>query len=165
MDIEVTISRTDFLELNKFVHFRNRLKRSFGIATFFIIVWLFILNKNGPFNILSILVQLIVFYAAWGLLIFLLRQLTIWKIKKYPDENGALLGKKTYQLSDEGIREITDNSETLTKWKGIQRIEETNEYVFVFVDRIAAYIFPKREFKSKEELGQFLETLKEKAKK
>lgn len=159
MDIEVTITRTDFLELNKFVYFRNRLKRSFGIATFFIVVWLYILNKNGPFSIISILVQLVVFYACWGVLIFLLRQLAVWRIKNSPDTNGALLGTKQYQLTDEGIKEITEISESLTKWKGIQKIEETSEYIFVFIDRIAAYVFPKRAFGSKEELDQFIEIL------
>jgi hypothetical protein len=162
MEIKTQITREDFLEFNKFVLLRNRLKKGFAIATIFILFWTIILNYNQPFNPITILIELIVFYIGWGILIFLLYKVNFQRIKKMPDQNGSILGDKTYILQDEGFKEITDSSETLTKWKGIKNIIETKNYTYVFVDKIAAYIIPKRNVDENNEVERFIKALKSK---
>jgi hypothetical protein len=162
MKITTEITREDFLNFNKHVLLKTRFKRSFIIATVFIILWIIILNYNAPLNLITILTEIVVFYLAWGLLIFLIYQISFLRIKKMPDEDGTIIGVKTYILSEDGFKEITNSSETLTKWNGIKNIEETNDYFFVFVDKIAAYVIPKRSFSNKTETEQFLQIMKNK---
>ena len=44
MKISTQITRENFLEFNKFVLLKNRLKRGFIIATIFILFWIIILK-------------------------------------------------------------------------------------------------------------------------
>ena len=162
MEIKIEITREDFLEFNKYVLLKNRLKRGFVIATIFILFWVIILNYNKPLDLFSIIIELIIFYLGWGILIFLLYKINFQRIKKLPDQNGAILGNKTYIIQDDGFKEITESSETLTNWNGIKKITETKDYIYVFVDKIAAYIIPKRYLNEEKERNQFIQTLKSK---
>ena len=162
MEIKTYITRDDFLEFNKFVLMKNRLKRGFVIASIFILFWLIILNYNQSFNPMTILIELIIFYLGWGIFIFLVYKVSFQRIKKMPDQNGSILGHKTYILQDDGFKEITESSETLTKWNGIKNITETKNYTYVFVDKISAYIIPKRTVDENNEVERFITTLKSK---
>jgi hypothetical protein len=162
MELKVDITRTDYLEFNKYVFFRSRIKRSYIIATIFVIIWVLLLNKNVSFNFLRILTQSIIMYSAWTVIILILNYLTLKRIKKMPDDNGGTLGEKTYNFLDEGFKEITENNETLTKWDGIKRMAESKNYIYLFVDKIAAYIIPKRYFVTEDEKIKFIDFINSK---
>ena len=163
MNTEIT--REDFLQFNKHFFYKNKFKRTFIIASIFIILWVFILHTGKPFDLFEIVLDLITFYLGWSLLILILTQIGLQKIKKMPDKDGNILGVKTYLLEEKGFKETTETSETLTNWSGIKEIQESQDYYYVFVDKIAAYIIPKRSFLNKNEEEEFIQTLKEKAKK
>lgn len=165
MELKIDLNRKDFLEFNKYVLFRSRLKRTFIISTIFILLSILILNFNKPLDLILIGIELIIFCIAWSILLFILYQLNFQRIKKLPDTNGSILGQKTYILQDDGLKEITETSETLTKWNGIKKIIETEEYIYVFVDKIAAYVIPKRYFSEEKERIEFIETIKSKTEK
>ena len=61
-----------------------------------------------------------------------------------PAEGGVLLGRRTYQLTEEGIRETSSSVDSLTRWSGVRGLEETDHHLFVMVDTCAALIIPKR---------------------
>ena len=158
----IEITREDFLKFNKHILLKTRFKRSFIIASIFIIFWIIILNINQPLNFKIIIIEIVIFYLAWGVLIYVFYQLSFQRIKRMPDQNGIIIGKKTYIIQDNGFKEITDSSETITKWNGIKTIEETKDYIYVFVDKIAAYIIPKRSFIDETEGELFIKILKSK---
>jgi hypothetical protein len=160
MEINSQLTREDYVEFNKYIFLKMKMKRSIFIALLFIIFWIVYLNLNQPFNLLVLLIELIAFALFWAVLIFAFYRLSFARIKKMPDENGEILSKKTYFLTDDGLKEISANNESFTKWSGFKSIAENKKYVFLFVDKIAAYIIPKRVFKDSEEVTQFLEYVK-----
>ncbi|WP_321310320.1 YcxB family protein [Marinifilum fragile] len=161
--MKTEITREDYLQFNKYFFYKNKLKRTFIIASISIILWVFILHIGEPFDLFEIVIELIAFYLCWTLFVLILTQIGLQKIKKMPDKDGNILGVKTYLLEENGFREITDTSETLTKWCGIKKIQESQDYYYVFVDKIAAYIIPKRSFLNKNEEDEFIKILKEKS--
>jgi hypothetical protein len=82
-----------------------------------------------------------------------------------PDKNGEILGEKTYILSDDGFKQISEHGESFIKWIGIKSLEENENYLYVFVDKIAAYVIPKRYLSDSPETREFIKVLKEKIKK
>ena len=160
MEIKSQLTREDYVEFNKYIFLKMKMKRSIFIALIFIIFWIVYLNLNQPFNLLVLLIELLAFSLFWAVLIFAFYRLSFARIKKMPDENGEILSEKAYLLSDDGLKEVSTNNESFTKWSGFKSIEENKKYIFLFVDKIAAYIIPKRVFKDSEEVTQFLEYVK-----
>ncbi|MBN2174652.1 MAG: YcxB family protein [Bacteroidales bacterium] len=159
MEVKVELNWKDYLAFNKYIFIRKRIKNSFLIATIFVLLWLFILNYNKPFDVLLLLVEAIIFFAAWAVLIFIIFLLNFYRIKKIPGKNGAILGAKTYSLTDEGFKETGENLESIVKWIGIKKVVESGDYIYVFVDRMAAYIIPVRYFDSQEQKAKFLQSI------
>jgi len=139
METITEISRKDFLEFNKYVLIKTRIKRHVLIALFFVLLWVVTLNLNSPFDWVVILIEIVVFSLAWA--------------------DGAILGNKKYIILEEGFREITDTSDTTIKWLGIKKIDETDGYFYVFVDKMAAFIIPKRSFADVKEQAQFFQQI------
>ena len=165
MELIVNINRTDFVEFNKFVFYKWKLKRSILFASFFIVLWVVILNFDKPFDLGLIFKEILIFSFFWALLMFIIYQASFLKIKKMPDDKGSILGNKRYLIQEEGIREISENSESYTNWKGIIKTMESDKYFFIFVDKVAAYVIPKIFFKDKNEENKFIEIIKSKTKK
>jgi hypothetical protein len=162
MEINVDLNREDYLKFNKYVILKNRIKRSFIIATIFIIIWIIILNKDIPFNLPLILIETIIFYLGWGVIFLIIYSINFNKIKRMPDENGSILGSKKYIILEEGFKEITDVSESITKWTGIKKLVENKEYIYLFVDKIAAFVIPKRYFDSNSQMDDFIKLINNK---
>ena len=78
-----------------------------------------------------------------------------------PDKNGEIIGEKTYLILKDGFKQITANGESFIKWNGIKSLEENKNYLFIFVDKIAAYVIPKRYLNDLPEKNEFIKTLKE----
>jgi len=162
--MKIKLTRQDYLEFNKFVFLKERIYRSSKIAIFFIFIWIILLNYKQPFDLTEIIIELICFTAIWGLMILLIYWFTFNKLKNMPDSDGEILGEKIYIISEEGLKQISVNSETFTKWIGFKFYAETDKYIFLFVDKIAAYIIPKRIFKDQNELLEFTDIVKSKIK-
>jgi len=165
MEFKLQLSRQDYLEFNKYVLFKTRIKRNIIIVSFITLLWIVFLNYNQPLDLIIILIELILFSMIWSILFLLIYGIAFLKIKKMPDENGSILEEKTYIFSEEGLKQISTNSESFTKWNAFKSIEENKKYIFLFVDKIAAYVIPKRIFQDSKEINDFVDFLKEKIKK
>ncbi|SMO70149.1 YcxB-like protein [Saccharicrinis carchari] len=162
MEIKTEITRNDFLEFNKHVMYGKRLRRHFLIATVFVIIWIVLLNIGEPFDLLKVISEAVIFFAIWSLLIFIFNQISLYRIKRIPDSSGSILGEKTYLMEENGFKEISESSETLTSWEGLKEIQESKDYYFLFVDKIAAYIIPKRSFRNKMQEQDFIDAVNRK---
>jgi len=72
-----------------------------------------------------------------------------------PVASGDIIGPHSYELTDEGISVVTRNTESVFRWTGVQSIEETADHLFLYTDRCAAVIVPKRSFESPEHAEAF----------
>jgi len=163
MEVTVEISHDDYLEFVKHTLLKKRLKRSIIIASIFIPLWLVFLNYDRPLELLVIGIELVLFILLWAFYIFLVHKFMYYRIKKNIARSESALGKKTYFLIEEGFKEKSEYSETLTKWEGIKKIEETPEFIYVFLDKLVAYIIPKRHLSNETEIRQLIETLESKS--
>jgi hypothetical protein len=64
------------------------------------------------------------------------------------------LGRYVIKMDESGLREESPSGITLTSWGQILRIEETDEYAFIFSGPINAFIIPKRV--DREKVTEFL---------
>jgi hypothetical protein len=73
-----------------------------------------------------------------------------------PAAEGALLGPRRTTVDEGGIREKSAHSESYTDWQGVLSVEETEQHIFVMIDRFAGYSIPKRAFADVKHLQEFL---------
>lgn len=165
MEIKIEFTRNDYLEFNKYYYFKKKFKKSLIIPGFFILLWVVIMNFNESFNPILILTELVIFSLVWAVFMFISYKFSFYRISRIPDEKGEILGEKTYILSEDGLKELTKNGESFIKWIGIKSIEENENYIFIFIDKILAHVIPKRYFSDIQEMQKFLSVLNSNTKK
>lgn len=76
-------------------------------------------------------------------------------LNKSIDKNTAGIGYYKYEITPKEIKIIMEDSVTIRKWSGIYKIEESEKYYCIYTAQNAAYIFPKKIFKSNEVYAKF----------
>ncbi len=76
-----------------------------------------------------------------------------------PKANAFVFGPTEYDFLEEGIKIKKEQSETFTKWEGVEKIFNARDYIYIFIDHNLSYIIPKRSFPSSEKLDEFLSLL------
>lgn len=71
-----------------------------------------------------------------------------------------MLGKHTLVVEPSGVTEQGSVSESKVAWSGVEKIEDDNQYIYIFTGPLQAHVIPKRAFRSSEESQKFLETAK-----
>ena len=163
MEINVNITRGDYADFNKYYYLKNWLKKIIGLSVIIVIVVPLIANIGQDFYFLSYIEFVAVYVPMFVIINLVVMQLTMLLIKRLPTENGSILGKKKFLITDDGLIEEAENNTNLQKWKGIKTVELSNKSVFIFVDNMVAYIIPKRFFKNKTEMLNFIAIIEEKA--
>lgn len=76
-----------------------------------------------------------------------------------PDENGIMIGPKEFEINPDGIKEIHPYGCNFYNWSSVQKIEEVNGSIYVFVDKVLAIIFNPESLKSDEFKNELLSAL------
>lgn len=86
------------------------------------------------------------------------------RILKMIDEGGnaSLFGPRSFTLSETGVEEVSDQGESRSSWRSIEKIDETVDHIYVYISSINAYLIPTRAFQDITQKNMFLERLKEK---
>jgi hypothetical protein len=160
MQIHYQLTLEDVLAFNWY-HIRNskRLRRGYYFNQACVILGALVATmfwSKGSFS-LRLLVFLIA--AAVGMVLYHLYY--EWWIrhsskKLYAEgQNKGVLGNHILAIDSEGVLEISDVGESRTMWSGIEKIEENDQYVFIYVGALQAHIIPKRAFMSENEAARF----------
>lgn len=80
-------------------------------------------------------------------------------VKKHKRGEGVL-GEHLIRFEEDFLVEITDVNQTNHSWKGVDRIEENQDYIFIFTSPLNAHIIPKRFFGNNQESSIFFEEAK-----
>jgi len=164
MEVEAEMTRKDFKEFNQYVIKHKKIyKRAKLLYSALLVLLVILLNTNKITDISYMAGQVVLVLLIYFVVILLLKPISGLFIKYTPAKGGSVLGKHKFRISDEGLWSSIESGESLLKWKGIQSIETTKKYIFVFVDTHMAHVIPKRCFKSEEESKQFLDILESKA--
>lgn len=76
-------------------------------------------------------------------------------------ENKNILGEKTIVLTSENIIETGLSNEEKIKLNSIQKIEETEEHLFIYISSMSAFIVPIRAFEDIKSKDEFIYKIKE----
>lgn len=88
-----------------------------------------------------------------------------WRMKKSvrkmlkEGSNKNLFSERKIKILETGILETTSIGETNLKWDQIDKIEETDDYIYIYISSISAHIIPKRIFKNENEKQIFLKEI------
>ncbi len=70
-------------------------------------------------------------------------------------DNKALLGHQTISLSPDHILVKTQNSESKYTWASINKIVQSDKYIFLYISSISAIAIPGKAFSTENELQEF----------
>ncbi|HZY44407.1 MAG TPA: YcxB family protein [Anaerolineae bacterium] len=87
-----------------------------------------------------------------------LGQLAKHSLKASP--NRGTLGPHTISISENELHETTDVNDSRWTWLGIERIEQDNQCIYIFVGTTQAHVISKRSFANDEEAVKFYNTAK-----
>ncbi len=160
MEINVEITSKDFTSFNKYYYLKKGLKHRLIIYLITVIGLPIIVNYGEPFDLITFIITMLFTAIIFGLLFFGLGYLSLNLVGKLPSKNGAILGKRKFTISEAGLIEESDSNTNIQKWNSVKSIEQNNEFIFVFIDKIAAYIIPKRYFSNEEHVNLFVENMK-----
>lgn len=170
MKVEYELSKKDVIDFNIY-HAKNSdvFKKSwflqkyiipiiFILASFMIarIIDVPLLYSIITFSILAVL--WVVFYPKF----FISEMMT--RISKLLDEgkNVDLLGKHIVTVNEEGLIEKLENTESIVKWSGVEKIVSTDSHYYIYLSSISACIIPKRAFEDEsveEKFYEFVSTM------
>jgi hypothetical protein len=160
MELIVELTRKDFANFNRYWYFKKKLKQRMIFIIIFALVISVFENGGHRFDFFVYLFTVVSILVLFGVSFFALMWLMLTFSGNLPSENGSVLGKKKFILSEDGFVEESENSKSSQKWKSIKAVEENGNAIFVFVDNIAAYIVPKRFFKDEIEQSEFINYIK-----
>jgi hypothetical protein len=76
-------------------------------------------------------------------------------------KNRGVLGRHTIELRPDGLREATDVNDTVHTWRGVERIEADEHFIFIYTQAMMAHGIPRRAFSTPEEAERFLAIARE----
>ena len=90
----------------------------------------------------------------WCLERWLMRRFIRRMLKDERPDRGAL-GRHRVVLSEDGVLESTAVNESRTAWAGVDRVEQSPAYIFIYTTPAAAHVIPKRAFTDPHEAEAF----------
>jgi hypothetical protein len=72
-------------------------------------------------------------------------------------ESRNVIGEHTIAIEPEYVTERSPVGESRTAWSGIEKIQSDEQYIYIYVGPLNAFVIPKRAFKSGEESEAFLQ--------
>ncbi|WP_235674879.1 MULTISPECIES: YcxB family protein [Bacillus cereus group] len=169
MQIEYTLTEQDFIAFNlHYARHSKTVKRSlvfqhYIVASIFFAVPLSVFFIGPPGQVYTGLP--VIFLLAGVIWILFYPKYFYNHIKRNLEKmirEGSysnLLGKHNLQITDEGIIETNSGGETKRNWKGIEKIEENEAYIFIYVGSMSANIVPKTAFARENSKSEFMKSL------
>lgn len=104
----------------------------------------------------SVLWFLFFFTFYWFIHIFLYRYAAVERVH----QDGYFLRPREISIDHNGVREVSKSHESFSRWDGVLGIDENDQLIFIYVDQLAAYVIPKRDFKTPEDAKDFVRRAK-----
>ncbi|WP_315078613.1 YcxB family protein [uncultured Clostridium sp.] len=164
MKLEFSIEEEDYINFNMYyIDNSKTLKQPMYIFRFILpiiisFVMVYIMNKIVRYHVIVLVIFYFLIYFAW--VYFFEKSFiktTRKRIKKILSEgkNKGLLGKRTFELNHNCIKDSNEYSTQIVNINALEKIFITDEYVFFYISSISAFIVPLRIFESNEEKEEF----------
>ena len=149
MKTTFNLTKEDYWNFNKYDLFNNPKIRRYLLVLIIIMVVVNII-KDLPIT-LEIGFVVIEIILGYFIFIYILKKQTM----SFINSNKELLCEHTIEISEEGIKETTEEEKEFDYWKEIKSVKENKDYIFIFIDTDMFHIIPKRAFKDMSESKKF----------
>lgn len=170
MNINYQLTKQDYIEFNIYhMGYSNSLRKLVFVQRYIVsIIFLiapFIITKFIDIPLWYWLSIFVIVYILW--VIFYpkhLRRSMGKRISRMVDEgkNAGMFDNQSLTLSLDGIINIGSLDESKTKYEAVEKVAETNDYVFIYISSIKAYIIPIRAFVGLNQRNEFVNYLSSK---
>ena len=165
MQVEYELSREDLFAFQWRAVQKSpqvkRAKRTYSVWFVILLLFtLFLFNSSTPFHVINVAIPIISFAIAGCLVWLFEKRRIIRSINELVSEeklDSGLLGKHKIILNDNDVVEMTEVGESKTSWRGVHRLEQSDEYIFVYTTAIGAHVIPKRAFANRNDADKFWE--------
>jgi hypothetical protein len=169
MKVQFELAKEDYIQYNlHYMRESEAIKKSFFIQRYVVsliyLVLPFILVKVSDMPFRYLMIVFLVTYLIWVLYYpKYFASFTKKRLQKIINEgkNVSLFGARSISLDQGGIVESSNTGESKTSWTAVERVEETNKYIFIYVSSVNAYIVPARAFADLKQKKEFIDILKE----
>jgi hypothetical protein len=72
-------------------------------------------------------------------------------------KNKGVIGRHKITLNESGLTETTIVNSEFRTWQGIERIEENDIYIFIYISANSAHIIPKKAFANNNLMKDFID--------
>jgi hypothetical protein len=168
--VEYDLTKEDYIAFN--MHYLDHspiIKRSlfiqrYVVALVFLAFPFIFSNMSGVPLLLPLIVYGAIFIAWIVYYPRYFKATTKKRILRMIDEgsNDNLFGPRSMILSESGVEEISDHGESRSSWRSIEKIDETVDYIYIYISSINAYLVPIRAFEGRTQKDEFLQRLKDK---
>jgi hypothetical protein len=94
-----------------------------------------------------------------GVVVFL----TMLNMKKMrPLDSGTIIGEHEYELTDDKIIKTIGSHQSISPYDSILNLVETNDQIFLFIDKTAAYLINKNNIISEADTNEIIDLIKSK---
>ena len=96
----------------------------------------------------------IVYLLQWSLDRWLVRRAIRQLLETERPDRGQL-GRHRLLLDEDGLTERTAVGESRTRWAGVDRVEQSRDYIYIYTSSAGAHVIPRRAFASPEQADAF----------
>lgn len=154
MQVSTDIRRSDLIKFNLF--FLPRAKENLifiAVLAMGLFVYTLVTERPDSVGLLAVAAATSVIGGIGGLLGGFVVSL-VYILLTSTEKNGVL-GKHTYQITPEGLRESTSSNEGLQKWVGVQAVGKSAGFIFIRISGHLFHLIPRRAFGSQDEFESF----------
>ncbi len=161
--VQFTAVKADMAAFQRFV--TARIRRSvrtpvyFGVLVLFAVILGELLRRVPALQFHTPTAALVL--GLGGLLWWVLSRL--YRYAALPVDGGALVGPRRIELTDDGVRQVSETQDGRSTWAGILSVDETPTHIFLMTDRLAGYIVPVTAFTTADDRRAFVTFARDRA--
>jgi len=160
MKISFELTERDLVDFNK--HMINRTakisRKVFPLVIFAFFLSYIVYKSWGNFNPSTLIIVLITgiffYFIMWGS-----NRLLDFNIKRLVKKNPSLTGQRALEVTDHQVIYYFDQGEKLYDKSSFNKLEQSNNCLYLFTNKAAAIIIPERAFDTNEQKAEFLRML------
>ncbi|ADL50086.1 YcxB family protein [Clostridium cellulovorans] len=166
MKIDFTLTEEDYLDITM-MHMKGSKKfKSSFIAQRFVIpflVCLVVFDVAKHFGFIPAIIACVALYIGWVLLFpKYYKNSALKKIRKISAKSGegGPFGNCSIDITSEGVVSSNKEGSLRTNWKRVNKVQETEKFLLIYVDNTNCCVLPLRAFKDQDERKIFMNILK-----
>ena len=166
MKIDFTLTEEDYLDITM-MHMKGSKKfRSSFIAQRFVIPFLVCLVVFDIAKTFGFIPSVIICVAIYGIWVALFpkyyKNSATKKIRKISAKSGnsGVFGNCSIDITSDGVVNSNSEGSIRTNWKKVNKVQETEKFLLIYVDNTNCCVLPLRAFKDESERKTFMNILK-----